>query len=101
MLDTGSARTILDPRTIEIIGGPAKGKVTLTGVGGVFQATEHSILGVRIGDLAMPLQEVVAWRLPSNATIDGLLELDALRFLRLDLDLAAGVVVLTSSNGGE
>ncbi|RYG46350.1 hypothetical protein EON79_10370 [bacterium] len=97
LLDTGAAKTLLDPRTLRIVGAEPVTTRTLAGIGGMVEASEHRIESLTIGDLVVPLEHVVGLRLPSGVAIDGLLGLDALKSLRLEIDLTNRVVSLMPS----
>jgi predicted aspartyl protease len=97
-LDTGSTRTVIDPFRLESVGiglSVASTHVHVTTASNLERAplvpvSKLSALGTSRVDL-----EIVAHRLPKQATFDGLLGLDFVRDRRLTIDFRAGSIRLS------
>lgn len=97
LLDTGAARTLVSPTTLELLGyNPASAvdRVRMTTVSGIeyspmIQVRQISALGLDRADFA-----VVMHALPENAPVDGLLGMDFIQGHVLTIDTIAHTVEL-------
>lgn len=96
-LDTGSARTIIDPGTLTRVGydlSQLPTSVKATTVSGQIRRPSLDVSALGALGRTVPNHRVVAHRLP-NASVDGILGLDFLRAHVLTIDFVKGEITLT------